>query len=409
MLLRNGPAPSKLPTLDKLLDTVVSRLAGALEALRQMHVAEGRPLPDRYSHLRAPRKQQQQQALALLMVNDAERHFAGHQHHQQQRGAGSSGLVMGPLGLVAQGLGGDDRSAAGLAIQHTFGGVSLAAKATKRSAVTGAGKTTASKSSTAAGAAAKRAASGSVSAGAGGGPVGASSAAAGISSGGGAKQQQQDMGVSAAGRQRKRKALYGGDGAEYFVPPVGGVKDEQQQGPVQPHVLPQHHPHHQIRRGAAGDSGGSFGHHAGTAAAAAAAGAAGGGGGGGGQEEYSSRLAGHAVHPQQRHHVQQYPQQRGENSSEGSDGTVYCMCLQAHDQDYFISCDRCGDWCHVKCVGMTIAAARAAKSWCCPLCWAVTGDKGPLTAASERLAKVRCGACLKKGLKDGVCSDIRSL
>jgi hypothetical protein len=100
-------------------------------------------------------------------------------------------------------------------------------------------------------------------------------------------------------------------------------------------------------------------------------------------------LGGHPVHPQQqRHHVQQYPQQRGENSSEGSDGTVYCMCLQAHDQDYFISCDRCGDWCHVKCVGMTIAAARAAKSWCCPLCWAVTGDKGPLTAASERLAKV---------------------
>lgn len=362
VLLRAGPPPAKLPSLDKLLDILVSRLLGAVEALRQMFLAEGRLLPERYSHLKPLRKAQQQQQLMLLMVNDAERYShhqqqqqrgtgaagmqgaAAGQQQQQRAGPGGSGLVMSPLGLVNQG--GDDRSAAGLAIQHTFGGASLAAsKATKR----GAGAASSSKAAGKAGAAGtKRAGSG-------------------------------DMGVSAAGRQRKRKAMYSGDSAEWYGVPgtaTGGGssgRDEQQQLPQQQHVLPQHHPHHQIRRGAGGDSSSSLGHPAAAAAVAAAAGA-------GAELDY-----GHAQH------VQQHPQHRAGDfgGSSESDGTVYCMCLQAHDQDYFISCDRCGDWCHVKCVGMTIAAARAAKSWCCPVCWAVSGDMGALTATSERLAKVR--------------------
>jgi hypothetical protein len=382
-LLRAGPVPAKPPTLDKLLDILVSRLAGAVEALRQMYVAEGRPLPERYSHLKPPRKAQQQQQLMLLMVNDADR--AGHLRGaggaagaagQTRPGQAGSGLVSGVSqpGLVNQG--GDDRSAAGLAIQHTFGGVSLTSKATKSRPAAG-GRAGATKAGLAG---AKRANnSGAMPAGA--NPAAAAAAAGGVagpSSSSSSRQQHQpqDMGVSAAGRQRKRKALYAGDGQEWVVPPVTGVKDELQQVPVPPHVLPQHHPHHQIRRGGGGDSSGSLGQ---LSAAAAAAGHAGG----------LQDPPGLDFPAQQQQHVQQYPQQRGEGSTSESDGTVYCMCLQAHDQDYFISCDRCGDWCHVKCVGMTIAAARAAKSWCCPLCWAVSGDTAALAATSERLAKVR--------------------
>jgi hypothetical protein len=381
-LLRTGSPPIKqLPSLDKLLDIIVSRLACALEALRQMHVSEGRPLPDRYSHLKPLRKAQQHQQLMLLMVNDAERYgqrgpgAGGPGPGQQRPGGGGAGSAMGPLGLVSQG--GDDRSAAGLAIQHTFGGVSLTSKATKRSAI-GGGKG-GSKGGVAA---SRRGGSGTLSA----ASSGAAGAGGGVASSSSSRQQQADMGVSAAGRQRKRKAVYGGDGAEWFVPPlVGASKDEQQQGPAQPHVLPQHHPLHQIRRGAAGDGSGNFVQFGAAAAAAE----------GGGDVAGADGLAGLPLAPyqsqqqQQQQQVQQYPQQRGENSSSESDGTVYCMCLQAHDQDYFISCDRCGDWCHVKCVGMTIAAARTAKSWCCPICLAVGGDKRPLTATSERLARVR--------------------
>jgi hypothetical protein len=316
----------------------------------------------------------------LLMVNDADR--AGHHRGaggaqgaagQPRPGQAGSGLVSGPLGLTNQG--GDDRSAAGLAIQHTFGGVSLTSKATKSRPAAG-GRAGAGKAGLAG---AKRANSGAPAAGAAAAAASGSAGGPTSSSGSRQQQQQQDMGVSAAGRQRKRKALYAGDGQEWVVPPAAGSKDESEQVPAPPHVLPQHHPHHQIRRGCGGDSSGSLGQL--TAAAAAAAGHA-----GGVQDPPGVGLP--AQQPPQQQHVQQYPQQRGGDSASESDGTVYCMCLQAHDQDYFISCDRCGDWCHVKCVGMTIAAARAAKSWCCPLCWSVSGDTTALAATSERLAKV---------------------
>ena len=34
-----------------------------------------------------------------------------------------------------------------------------------------------------------------------------------------------------------------------------------------------------------------------------------------------------------------------------------------------VGCDGpCGDWFHLRCMGLTQAAARAAKQWACPLC-----------------------------------------
>jgi hypothetical protein len=42
------------------------------------------------------------------------------------------------------------------------------------------------------------------------------------------------------------------------------------------------------------------------------------------------------------------------------------MCLLAHEQDTFISCDACGDWYHLRCVQLicTSSSHRHAVLWC---------------------------------------------
>ena len=64
------------------------------------------------------------------------------------------------------------------------------------------------------------------------------------------------------------------------------------------------------------------------------------------------------------------------------------MCQQPYNVDTaMISCDVCEDWYHLRCMGMTQAAAKSMKKYTCPVCLALKGNSDPLQAA---LAKVCC-------------------
>lgn len=78
--------------------------------------------------------------------------------------------------------------------------------------------------------------------------------------------------------------------------------------------------------------------------------------------------------------VQGAPQQDSEQD-------LLCVCQQPYNVDTaMISCDVCEDWYHLRCVGMTQAAAKSMKKYTCPVCQALKGNSNPLQAA---LAKVQ--------------------
>ena len=71
---------------------------------------------------------------------------------------------------------------------------------------------------------------------------------------------------------------------------------------------------------------------------------------------------------------------------EDNDQDLLCVCQQPYNVDTaMISCDVCEDWYHLRCVGMTQAAAKSMKKYTCPVCLALKGNSDPLQAA---LAKV---------------------
>lgn len=72
-------------------------------------------------------------------------------------------------------------------------------------------------------------------------------------------------------------------------------------------------------------------------------------------------------------------------ANEDSDGKLYCVCLQPHDNDTYISCDACGDWYHLKCVCLTNSQAKNIKRWLCPVCCALKGDGDPMEASADKI------------------------
>lgn len=73
-------------------------------------------------------------------------------------------------------------------------------------------------------------------------------------------------------------------------------------------------------------------------------------------------------------------------AQEDSEQDLLCVCQQPYNVDTaMISCDVCEDWYHLRCVGMTQAAAKSMKKYTCPVCLALKGNSDPLQAA---LAKV---------------------
>jgi hypothetical protein len=76
----------------------------------------------------------------------------------------------------------------------------------------------------------------------------------------------------------------------------------------------------------------------------------------------------------------------GGEGGEEEEGRVYCMCLLAHEQDTFISCDACGDWYHLRCAVLLCTAAV----YCCYV-------------LAAHVARLSCGAVHVKGADGSTC------
>lgn len=49
--------------------------------------------------------------------------------------------------------------------------------------------------------------------------------------------------------------------------------------------------------------------------------------------------------------------------------TLFCLCQQPYYEDtVMVRCDGCDDWLHLKCVGLSNAAAKTLRKYTCPLC-----------------------------------------
>lgn len=55
-------------------------------------------------------------------------------------------------------------------------------------------------------------------------------------------------------------------------------------------------------------------------------------------------------------------------SNTPSDDKIYCICRQPALNQFMIQCDKCQDWFHGSCVGITLQRAANIKEFYCPLC-----------------------------------------
>lgn len=69
---------------------------------------------------------------------------------------------------------------------------------------------------------------------------------------------------------------------------------------------------------------------------------------------------------------------------------LYCLCQQPYNVDTsMISCDLCGEWYHMRCVGVTQTQARSLRKYSCPICAAVRNVMEPLEYALGKLRRTR--------------------
>lgn len=48
---------------------------------------------------------------------------------------------------------------------------------------------------------------------------------------------------------------------------------------------------------------------------------------------------------------------------------LFCLCQQPyHADNAMVSCDVCEEWLHLKCVGLSHAAAKNLRKYACPIC-----------------------------------------
>lgn len=82
------------------------------------------------------------------------------------------------------------------------------------------------------------------------------------------------------------------------------------------------------------------------------------------------------------------------SSYEENEQELLCVCQQPYNVDTaMISCDVCEDWYHLRCVGMTQAAAKSMKKYTCPVCMALKGNVEPLDAALVKVGSPLCLHC----------------
>jgi CpG binding protein C-terminal domain/PHD-finger len=76
----------------------------------------------------------------------------------------------------------------------------------------------------------------------------------------------------------------------------------------------------------------------------------------------------------------------------GAHVTLYCICRGVDDGRFMIGCDKCGEWFHGSCVGMSAARGERLKKWLCADCRELAEDmaampKAPSTPTKKRRTK----------------------
>ena len=60
------------------------------------------------------------------------------------------------------------------------------------------------------------------------------------------------------------------------------------------------------------------------------------------------------------------------DDSEDDPNRLWCICREPHNNRFMICCDKCEDWFHGKCVGITRGMGRELElkglEWICPKC-----------------------------------------
>ena len=87
------------------------------------------------------------------------------------------------------------------------------------------------------------------------------------------------------------------------------------------------------------------------------------------------------------------------------EGQLYCLCREPYHADTaMIGCDGpCGEWYHLRCMGLTQAAAQALQHWVCPLCSAASLTPPLLNDLLSRTRRTRCAP-----LRAGLCAACRA-
>ncbi|XP_025057533.1 death-inducer obliterator 1 isoform X4 [Alligator sinensis] len=73
--------------------------------------------------------------------------------------------------------------------------------------------------------------------------------------------------------------------------------------------------------------------------------------------------------------------------------TLYCICRQPHNNRFMICCDRCEEWFHGDCVGISEARGRLlernGEDYICPNCTILQGQDETISEADRQEAKLR--------------------
>ncbi|KAF7732074.1 hypothetical protein EC973_006329 [Apophysomyces ossiformis] len=97
---------------------------------------------------------------------------------------------------------------------------------------------------------------------------------------------------------------------------------------------------------------------------------------------------------------------RRKTLSKATNGTLYCVCRKPYDARFMIACDRCNQWFHGECVGISEAEGEFIDLYFCVECSKVTGKT---TSWKPRCANPACHQAARIGTNQGFfskyCSD----
>lgn len=94
---------------------------------------------------------------------------------------------------------------------------------------------------------------------------------------------------------------------------------------------------------------------------------------------------------------------KGRGAAEGEDeGSVFCICRSSEEYGFMIACDKCNEWFHGGCVGLTPAEGQEMKTYICPRCHPPNPRKkafpfgDALSFAANGARRSRVGVATKK-------------